>query len=77
MAQKTFNTSYGEAIVRNAMFESEHSHDLFEGIEIKIGSDIIEIAEYYDVEEMTEEDVQCYVSLHYEWERLVKISKNN
>ncbi len=70
MAQKTFNTSYGEAIVRNAMFESDHSNDLVEGIQIKIGSDIIEITEYYDVEELTEEAVEDFITSHFEWEKL-------
>jgi len=69
MAQKTFNTSYGEAIVRNAMFESDHSNDLVEGIEIKIGDVIIEITEYYDVEEMTEEDVEEFITSHYSLQR--------
>jgi hypothetical protein len=56
--EKTFNTSHGEVTVRNAMLDVDGT-TLEDGIEIK-GDDIdlIEVYGYYDVEELTDDDVE-------------------
>ena len=59
---KTFNCTYGEVTVRTAMFDTDGTN-LEEGIEVK-GDEIglIEVYGYYDVNEMTNEDVEIIIS---------------
>jgi hypothetical protein len=51
--------NYGEVEVRNAMLEDDNGTNLHDGIEIKVdGEDLIEIYGYYDVEELTKEELE-------------------
>ena len=59
MASKIFITDYGDIEVRNAMFEDDNGTDLYEGIELKDeDGNLIEVAGYVDVEEMTVDEVE-------------------
>ena len=59
--EKAFNTKkYGEVTVRNAMLDTDGTN-LKDGIEItqfQRDFDLIEICEHFDVEEMTDEQVE-------------------
>ena len=61
MTQKTFNTSYGEVSVSNAMLSSEESHQMYEGIEIKYDNTLIEVAGYYDLEELDADKIDLFI----------------
>ena len=56
---------YGEVIIRSCMMESSDGTSLFEGVEITLSNEeIIEVPEYYDIEDLSEERV---LGLIEEW----------
>jgi len=59
MTKEFITPHYGIIIVSNAMFEDKNGTDLYEGIELKdVEDNIIEIPGYWDIDEMTNEEVE-------------------
>lgn len=56
--ERIFDTIHGEVTVRNAMLEMNDNTTLSDGIEIKGDGFFIEIAEWFDLEELTVEEVE-------------------
>lgn len=58
--EKTFDTDYGEALVRNVMLDD--GTNLEEGIEIKVNDHLIEIPGWRDLDELTDEQVNQLIN---------------
>lgn len=64
MSEKKINTKkYGQVIVRNAMLDIDGTN-LSEGIEIKGDFDLIEVFEFYDINEITNDQVEELIDKH-------------
>jgi len=63
--EKTFDTKFGQILLRNAMIESENGTDLNDGIEIKLDDELVGEVINFNFDFMDEdtsmEDVEYFV----------------